>query len=197
MSRKKESDFVVQADEQTAGRGRKERSWKSPPGGLYFSLCTDRGSLLPLKASTAVAKVLEDLEVSPKLKWPNDVLVDRKKICGILVEGMKEKAVVGIGLNVETAPIKDSTCLLELLDQEISSDKLMKDIVQRFYRDHEVLEIYRKYCSTVGQKVKVSMIEGELTGTVADIDEKGRLVLEGGKKVMSGDVVHLKEKNER
>lgn len=184
---------MVQADEQTAGKGRKNRSWESPPGGLYFSICTGQGPLLPLKGSIAVAEVLDELGVSPKLKWPNDVLVEGKKVCGILVESLEKKAVVGIGLNVESAPLIDSTCLSDLIEGTVQKEDLMKDIIRRFYGQDSVLEAYKRYCSTIGKRVKISTASGEIVGAAVDIDGRGRLVLEGGEKVLSGDVVHLRK----
>ncbi len=193
LSRQREDDFVVQANEQTAGRGRKERTWESPPGGLYFSIFTDKDSLLPFRASIAVADILNDLDVSSKLKWPNDVLVGDRKICGILVESTEEKAVIGIGINVESAPLEDSTCLSDLINESIQREALMKDILSRFYESDNILNIYKRYCTTIGKRVKIRTIGGELTGLVVDIDEKGRLILEDGKKIVSGDVVHLRK----
>lgn len=186
------------AGEQSAGRGRKDRLWRSPPGSLYFSIGVERERLLPLKASVAVARTLEGLGSSPALKWPNDVLLRGKKVCGILVESTGERAVVGIGLNVKTAPVEDSTCLNFLLDRTLSKDEIMKGILHRFYSfedSQEVLEAYRGYCSTIGSQVKIDTGKGTLKGLVKDVDENGRLVLEDGKKVVAGDVVHLRKKS--
>jgi len=186
-------DFVVQADKQTSGKGRKNRSWESPPGNLYFSLCTEKTSLLPLRASVAVAQSLEDIGISPSLKWPNDVIVDEKKICGILTEVIDGNGIIGIGLNVRSAPIEGSICISDLLDTEVSLDQLMKEILSNFYDIKDVLKTYRNYSSTLGEKVKIKTVNGDFKGIVADIDEKGRLVLESGKKFISGDVIHLRE----
>jgi BirA family transcriptional regulator, biotin operon repressor / biotin---[acetyl-CoA-carboxylase] ligase len=103
---------VVLADEQTAGRGRQGKAWTSPRGGLYLSLvlrpsppADARWSLLPLAAGLAVVEALDEWSVRAALKWPNDVLLDGRKLGGILVEGASgpgglESAVVGIGVNV-------------------------------------------------------------------------------------------------
>jgi len=185
----------VQAERQTAGKGRKDRSWESPPGNLYFSLCTDKESLLPLKASIAVAKTLEDMKIEPRLKWPNDVLVGGKKICGILTQIVDDRGIIGIGLNVEVAPIDDSVCITDLADDEVSIDDLLKEIVHNFYGIDEILETYRDYCSTIGKKVKVKTVSGEKEGIVEDIDERGRLVLEDCERFVSGDVIHVEKED--
>jgi BirA family biotin operon repressor/biotin-[acetyl-CoA-carboxylase] ligase len=92
---------TVTADEQSAGRGRQGRTWSAPPGRalLCSILIRDPVVLLPLAAGVAVAEVVGP---SARLKWPNDVLVDGRKVAGILVEGRPQEgwAVVGIGLNV-------------------------------------------------------------------------------------------------
>lgn len=184
---------MVRAKEQTAGKGRKDRSWRSPPGNLYFSLCTEQGYLLPLKASLAVAKTLERSGIEPKLKWPNDVLVDNKKICGILTEVFDDRGIVGIGLNVRSAPLEESTCVSDHIDLKRPFDELMGEIISNFYDVDEVIKNYREYSSTVGEQVKIRSVDGEEEGMVRDVDEKGRLVLEDGKKFVSGDVIHLRE----
>ncbi len=184
---------MVQADRQTSGKGRMDRSWESPPGNLYFSLCTEKTSLLPLRASVAVAQSLEEIGISPSLKWPNDVIVDEKKICGILTEVVEDRGIIGIGLNVRSAPIEGSICISDLLDTEFSLDELMKKILSNFYDIVDVLGIYKNYSSTIGEHVRIETIGGEFEGVATDIDEKGRLVLEDGEKFISGDVIHLRE----
>src|SRR6185503_3177186 len=105
--------LCVIAREQTSGRGRQGRSWSSPPGeGLYMSLVlrpeveASQSALITLAAAIAVAESLRlDFDVHGDIKWPNDVLVNGRKICGILVEAAIERnrlqyAVMGIGVNV-------------------------------------------------------------------------------------------------
>lgn len=103
---------LVTADEQAAGRGRQGRTWSAPPGhALLLSLVVreleERHALLPLAAAVAVCDACEaTASVSCAIKWPNDVLVDRRKVCGILIEGRPQDgwAVLGIGINVSTPP---------------------------------------------------------------------------------------------
>ena len=101
------SGTVVAAREQTQGRGRRDRQWLSATGeNLTFSILL-RGKFnlrqLPsasMAAAVAVAELLEAEGLKPSLKWPNDVLVNGKKICGILSEGISDGVIIGIGLNV-------------------------------------------------------------------------------------------------
>lgn len=106
---------VVLADEQSAGRGRSRHVWTSPAGNLFVSvllrpvLPPHQVTLLPLAAGTAVAEAVEEWGVHARLKWPNDVLVDDRKLAGILVESTSgasgiEAAIVGIGVNVRLDP---------------------------------------------------------------------------------------------
>jgi len=197
LAKKLEDDFIVSAEKQTAGRGRKDRSWRSPKGGLYFSLCLPKESIISLKVSVAVVETLECLDLSPSLKWPNDVLLDGKKLCGILVENLEERSVVGVGLNINKAPLNGSTCLNDHVEQSPPTDDLMKSIVRGFYRleDERVLDMYRNFCETLGGKVRIETPSEDFEATVKDVDERGRLVLEGGKRITAGDVTHLRKKD--
>jgi len=121
--------------------------------------------------------------------------VNEKKICGILTEVQEDRGIIGIGLNVRSAPIEGSICISDLLGTEVSLDDMMKKTISNFYDVKEVLEIYKDYSSTIGERVRIKTAGGEFEGSVADIDEKGRLVLENGKKFISGDVIHLREKS--
>ncbi|MFW6038706.1 MAG: biotin--[acetyl-CoA-carboxylase] ligase [Candidatus Saliniplasma sp.] len=198
LAKTKSDDFVVQADEQTSGRGRKDRDWLSPKGGLYFTICTDYEPLLSIKAGIAIARALEDLDVQLSLKWPNDVLVNDKKICGVLTEINVNRALVGIGLNLDSEPIDDSISMKSVTDKKYSPEDLMKSILKYFYdRAINILKKYRQYSSTIGKNVRVETEYGTITGKVNDIDEKGRLVLDDGTKVISGDVIHLRPSNRK
>ncbi|MCK5828204.1 biotin--[acetyl-CoA-carboxylase] ligase, partial [Candidatus Bipolaricaulota bacterium] len=103
-------DAVV-ADEQTTGQGRFGRSWISPRGGLYATIILPSGPLLSLKAGLALVRALRRAGVSAGLKWPNDVLVEDRKIAGVLVEAAEEHSLVGIGLNLISSPLDSSTCV--------------------------------------------------------------------------------------
>ncbi len=98
---------VVTAETQTAGRGRFSRVWVSKPGNLYASFvwqCPRAEPRLSYAVAVAVAEALMAFDVPAKIKWPNDILADGKKICGILIEYHSNFVVVGIGINVQSNP---------------------------------------------------------------------------------------------
>lgn len=136
---------VIWAEKQTAGRGRKENSWFSPQGGLYFSIQLPRSTIedlqtLTILAAFIVAKVIkENFSLEPFIKLPNDVYLRQKKIAGILTENVIGQdikfSVMGIGLNtnIEDFPPElenNATSLKIESGQTIDNEKMIKDIVQ-------------------------------------------------------------------
>lgn len=195
---------AVLAARQSKGRGRAGRAFVSPEGGLYLSvvlrprLPPHQWSLLPLAAGLAVVEELRAAGVAADLKWPNDVLVGGAKLGGILVEsrwGASPHAVVGVGLNLETAPVPGSTSLRAagLVAQRRA---LAEALVARLVAVHErwaregtaaVLAGVRAACVTLGKKVEWE--KGE--GVALDVAEDGALVVDvAGKRhlVLAGDV---------
>jgi BirA family biotin operon repressor/biotin-[acetyl-CoA-carboxylase] ligase len=150
---------VVIAEEQTAGRGRHRRKWFSPKGGLYFSVVlrpkmkVSETVGIVVAAGLAIAKTLsENYGLTVETKWPNDVLLDGKKVCGILTEvnSVGEKvnyAVVGIGINANSAVSKEfpeelkpiATSLKEKFKKRISLEDLLKQCLEKFE------EVYGSY----------------------------------------------------
>jgi BirA family biotin operon repressor/biotin-[acetyl-CoA-carboxylase] ligase len=211
---------VVVVDHQTAGRGRLDRTWVTPAGtALTFSAVVDpalpdpRWPLLPLAAGVAVAAAVRRAGVRAALKWPNDVLVEDRKLSGILVErverpGAAPLAVVGIGINTDLAdrelPVPTATSLA-LVGATVDRTTLLgwvlaelDGVLGALPRDPDAfLDQYRERCSTLGRLVDVHLPDGSrLRGTAAAIDENGRLVVDpgGGRPVAvgSGDVVHVR-----
>ena len=209
---------VVVAEVQEAGRGRLGRSWHSAAGGIYATVVL-RPPLralraLSLAASVAVARVLGLLGLEAKVKWPNDVQVWGRKVCGVLVEAAAEPggaayALVGIGLNVNNElppelagaaatlrgllgkPVPRLPLLLKLLEE-------LDDVYARVRegRWSEVLREWRGRSSTLGRIVRVETPEGAFTGLAVDVSEDGALLvrLESGelREFHAGDVVHLR-----
>lgn len=104
---------VIVAQVQTKGRGRYGRIWHSLPGNLHASIVLVYGSdfLAPIRLVAAVIKTINKLiNANVQYKWPNDVMIDGKKVCGILPESSTHGLVIGLGLNVLSAP-EDATCL--------------------------------------------------------------------------------------
>ena len=201
--------LVVVAEQQTSGRGRLDRSWSSPPrAGLTLSalvrpeLPAARWPWLPLLTGLAVATaVREQAELDAVLKWPNDVLVDGRKVCGVLAEVPQPgAAVLGIGLNVTTRadelPTATATSLQLAGGATTDRDTLLRAVLRALT---DVLAdvdgsraAYRERCSTLGQRVRVEQPGGSVVeGVASAVDDDGRLVVDG-RAHGAGDVVHLR-----
>ena len=152
-------EVVVRACEQTCGKGTKGRSFLSDRGGLYFSHLKFYENFPAKNAhriienySVAVAVALERFGIEARIKWPNDILVDKKKICGILTRSFIEKekvlfSVTGIGINVNNfiaAEIADvAVSMKQKLGYNVVIDDFFKTVVELFSVDHD-REIYKK-----------------------------------------------------
>lgn len=213
------SGLVVIAEEQTAGRGRLDRSWQAPArSSLLMSLLLRPSpspatwTMLPFVAGVAVAEALRAVaRVPAALKWPNDVLVDGRKLGGILVERVDTAVVVGIGLNVTLRstelPVPTATSVAlagGVADREVLAKELLRAFARRYdawERDggasSAILPAYREICATIGWTVMVQLPGGEsVNGTVRAVDEAGRLVVttsDGEVAVSAGDVVHVRQ----
>ncbi len=173
-------NVVVVADEQTEGRGRLGRRWYSPYGGLWMSLILPRRDtqLLTLAASVAAVKVLEMFGVNAKIKWPNDVLVNEKKVCGILGEMHGEFVILGIGMNLENEipeEIREVATNLPSIKKEALLPLLLEMLENVLNMERkEILSEWRRYQCTLGRRVAV---DEKLTGIAEDIDDSGFLLL--------------------
>ena len=196
---------VVVADHQTAGRGRAGRSWLDVPGAmLMFSalvrgIVPDRASMLSLQAGVAVARALGD---DARLKWPNDVRLDGKKVCGILGElaPTADYLVIGIGVNVghkegELPAELDATSIRIARGEASRRDDLCVAILRELdavLADDSWIEEYRARCDTIGARVRVELTDRTFEGTAEEVRDDGALVVDGH-AVVAGDVVHLRE----
>jgi len=214
---------VIVADKQTHGRGRHNRTWVSPEGGIYFSVLLRPSfheylSLFPLLAAVSVASTLESYDLQPSIKWPNDVHLQGKKIAGILVEsslqGKKvDYVIVGIGLNVnQTAqqlPVDvAATSLFIELQEKIDRQELLFRALHEFqqmytlWKHHKFDDIVKKWkgkTDTLGKQVSIQTQSSMLIGTAVDVDTYGRLLLQAGGQqhvISSGDCLYLKQKTE-
>jgi BirA family biotin operon repressor/biotin-[acetyl-CoA-carboxylase] ligase len=207
-------DTVVVADHQQAGRGRLDRDWVTPRGAaLTFSAVVDPvvgpewWPVLPLVAGYAVASALGSLAA---LKWPNDVMIGDRKVCGILVERVNTRpplAVIGIGINVDQSaaelPVTTATSLAlagTVIDRTVLFGRVVESLRACLTRFADVpdtfLSRYRGRSATLGQDVRVELPgDRTLRGRALDVDQHGRLVLEtadGPLTLAAGDVVHLR-----
>jgi BirA family biotin operon repressor/biotin-[acetyl-CoA-carboxylase] ligase len=209
---------IVIAETQTFGRGRLSREWLSPQGGIYFTLIL-RPRISPayaprinLMAAVAVAATIRKLfAVEAELKWPNDVLVSGKKVCGILAEMDAEMDVVnfvniGIGINANNSVArfeKTATSLKEVLGREISRKEflgtLIGEIEQRWplLLNTDLIREWKDLSVTLNKEVRVMSLGEEVPGQAIDIDATGALILKGKDgsltSVLAGDCIHLSE----
>lgn len=191
--------LVLVAEEQTGGRGRLDRSWSSPPrAGLLFSvlLTAPPSPWVPLLAGVAVARALRDTAgLAPRLKWPNDVLVDGRKLAGILAEVSNGLVVVGIGLNVSTRAEElptDRPATSVALEGGLTDRPTLLRAVLAALSDHASPIDYLGLCDTIGREVDVHLPGGEVRrGGASAVDAEGCLVVDGI-PYAAGDVVHLR-----
>jgi len=195
--------LVVVAEQQTAGRGRLDRSWVSPRrAGLTFSvLVRPSGPVhwVPLLGGVGVATALrEHVGVEAELKWPNDVLVGGKKVAGLLAEAVDGAVVLGIGINVTTKadelPVPEATSLALEGATTTDRDTVLRSVLRGISDalGDDARSSYRELCSTLGRQVRVDLPGGEsVSGTAEAVDDEGRLVVDG-RAYAAGDVVHLR-----
>jgi len=199
--------LIVVAEQQTAGRGRRDRQWVSPPrAGLTVSVLlrpasvpSGRWGWLPLLAGVALREAVQRItELDSTLKWPNDLLVHDAKCAGILAEVTGDAVVIGIGLNVTTRvgelpPVTGlpATSLqiagAKSTDREPLLKAVLRGLAQWYagWRDTGgdaemcgLLGAYRRGSSTIGRQVRVELPAGaDLSGTATDVDADGQLVI--------------------
>src|SRR6266705_7028602 len=172
---------VVVADHQTAGRGRLDHRWEAPPGtALLVSFVLQPNPLLSLAAGVAAA---EACGPRVRLKWPNDLLLDERKLGGILVEATARKAVCGIGINLTWAPEGAAT-----LDQP--RDEMLERLRQKIdlwtaAPAERVLGRWRELSATLGRRVRIDGTEG----IAEDLGPNGELIVDG-RPFVAGSVTH-------
>jgi len=209
---------IVIAEAQTCGRGRLSREWLSPQGGIYFSLVL-RPRISPayaprinLMASVAVASTIRKLfGLKAELKWPNDVLIEGRKVCGILAEMDAEMDVVnfvnvGIGINANTSIpqfAKTATSLKDVLGREISRKEFLSVLLgeierqQALLMEADLLEEWKKISGTLNKYVRILSPGEVIVGQAIDIDTTGALIIRKSsgslEKALAGDCIHLRE----
>jgi BirA family biotin operon repressor/biotin-[acetyl-CoA-carboxylase] ligase len=177
---------VVVADHQTTGRGRSSHSWEAPPGAaLLVSFVLAPNPLLSLAAGVAAA---EACGRDVRLKWPNDLLLDGRKVGGILVEASPKKAICGIGINLTWAP-EGAAQLDEPRDRLLER---LRPAMERWSTApaDQVLARWRQLADTIGKKVRVELPDRIVEGIAEDIDASGSLIVDGA-PVSAGSVTVL------
>ena len=189
---------VVVAGKQTSGRGRLQRTWFSDPGGLYFTMVL-RPTVPVLEsfkigflASVTMARLVrEKLGIDARVKWPNDILVDGAKLCGMLAEMEAETDRViflniGMGINVNNDPSQmepAAVSLKSLAGHDVSRRELLADFLDAFEQElaaidlDKVVEEWKHYTMTIGKAVRVVTANAEICGIAEDIDAGGALMI--------------------
>ena len=216
--------YVLATDFQTAGKGRMERSWEASPGSSVMASVLLRPSFaessgigwLSLMTALAISQAIEKLGQNPKIKWPNDVLIQDKKVSGILAEASADLScvVIGFGINVNQTtaqlPVETATSLLVETGDSTDRDHLLAAVIQNLKKLYSELgasggdakasglrEAILQLSATVGQQVSVEFPDGKkVFGKAQDIDAAGRLVVETATEtltVSAGDVLHLRK----
>ena len=210
-------DVAVLANEQTGSRGRLERAWNSPPGGVWVSvLCRpdvppDRAPLFTLAGSVATARAAREAGVDANIKWPNDVVVpvgddgSYHKLTGILTE-MEAEAdrigwiAVGIGVNadIDAEELPEGATSIREEVGEFDRRVFVQRLLELFYGYSDLEDVvsdWRELALTLGQRVRVELADEEIVGEAVDVTETGALVVETGgerRQVTAGDCEHLR-----
>ena len=213
------SGLWITAARQTGGRGRRGRAWFSEPGNLYSSLLlidpapADRLGSLPLAVAVAVqdaiARVMPPDGPDVLVKWPNDILIERRKVCGILIEGEvlpdgRQALAVGIGVNVAVAPDAGLYPVATLRDFGVaaSPDELFAHLFRSMAAIlsawdggrgvASVMERWKTVAGGIGENITVNLPDRSISGRFAGIDDTGLLKLEtddgGARMIAAGDV---------
>lgn len=217
---------VILAEEQSRGKGRHGRRWVSPSrGGIYMS-CVFRPQIAPneipritLLAAVAVAKAVEDItSLDVSIKWPNDIMLDGKKVCGILTEMKAEQdrvdfVILGIGINVNT-PVKQLPRGASSLEEgsrrrggeiDIFRVELVKKILETLEEYYtllnkkkfaHIIDAWKGFSAMLGSRIRVILPNRAFEGLAHDINSDGALIvrLDSGilEKISSGDVVMVR-----
>ncbi|MCX6007265.1 MAG: biotin--[acetyl-CoA-carboxylase] ligase [Chloroflexi bacterium] len=210
---------AVIAGKQETGRGRMGRSWLSPEGGLATSIVlrppANALHLLPAIASVAVYNAIGGMGVTASIKWPNDVLISGKKVCGILIEngfsaGNLVYSIVGIGINVnfETTRFPEIAGIATSLSVELGKEVSIPEVALNLYSEMEklydrigepdfIMSEWTRHMGTIGRRVSVNTGSGTLEGIAESVNPGGNLVLrldDGSiREVVAGDVSNVQD----
>jgi BirA family biotin operon repressor/biotin-[acetyl-CoA-carboxylase] ligase len=215
LARTGRDDVVVLADEQTGGRGRLERTWASPSGGIWLSTLirpdvpATEAPIYTLAAAVATARAVRAQDVNATIKWPNDVLVGDRKLAGILteMEGEADRIswlVIGIGVNanVDAADLPEGSTSIHAEVGDIDRRELTQALLEEFHdvrrNTRAVIPAWRELSSTLGQRVRVESAGDEIVGEAIDVEYPGTLTIDtadGERTVAAGDCEHLRPVN--
>lgn len=200
--KKPKEDVLVFAKKQTGGRGTKGRSFICEEGGVYLSLLklnpcrTEESFSIMMNSAVAVVKTLSAFDVKASIKWPNDVIVNGKKICGILIENVFEgdmvaRSIVGIGLNVNNPIAKEiediAISVKQVLSREISVPSVIATLAFNLYQNASYEE-YKKHLLYIGEEVTVITQKSAYKSIIEDVLPNGTLKLKDGTEYSSAEI---------
>jgi len=189
-----EIDDTILAIKQTSGRGRRGNTWESQVGGFYLSTVSSNHKLLPFVVGISIMKVLEKDCKDLNLKWPNDIILQGKKLGGILCEDFGDFSIIGIGINFDNEPDIDNST--NLVSNKISSDKsfflasfLYHFDINSLLTSEEIIDMFTEYDCLIGNEV----FWEDSSGIAKSIALDGSLVVESNNKELNlySEEVHL------
>lgn len=203
---------VITAEFQSGGRGRLDRKFDAPTGSaLLFSFYitpkrsrSDWGFLAHLAALCMTEIISNDLNITVSLKWPNDILIVDKKVCGLIAQAMSDGIIIGIGLNVGMSlaelPVATATSLAIAESDQLDRNQILIQFLERFslrFLDwdtgRDFIDEYSQVSATLGCDVQIEVTGREnRIGFAQSITASGALALADGFEVNVGDVVHLR-----
>lgn len=216
-----EEGTVIISESQTKGKGRRGRTWESPVGGIWLSIILkpsidpSKAPLITLATGVAVAKTLREMNIDARIKWPNDILINNKKVCGILTEAnahfnTTDYVIVGVGIDSDldvdrlNDTIKESTTTIsDESKQKIAESTITAIFLNEFEKVYdtfkeekfdEIMYDWRRMSHTMGSYVEIKQPLGKnIQGTAVGINNQGALILELNngelKKVISGECI--------
>jgi len=207
-----ENYSLVFAHHQTKGRGRITRFWFDDKNSVTASMVIKKvegdPKRLSLIAAYAIFKALKELDLDVKIKWPNDIYVGDKKLCGVLIEtiiSLDTTAIIGFGINTNTKAFPDNvTATSIILEKNIETDnislaKRVCELIVDAYENvpfKEIIKVNRENSYLMGKKVRLNYYGDGIEGYVTNLDENGNIIIDTGIStigVFSGELTLLKD----
>jgi BirA family biotin operon repressor/biotin-[acetyl-CoA-carboxylase] ligase len=217
-----EEGTVIISQIQKKGKGRFDRKWESPQGGVYLSIILrpksspEKSMLISLLTAIVIAKTISSYNLSPKIKWPNDIRVGGKKIAGVLIESEADQnrlkyIVIGMGinLNIKLQNLsyiirKNSTSLLEEIGTSSDYFDFLESLLMNFdyyynifinNKFERIILDWKNLSDTIGKKVIINPSLNPIEGEVIGIDESGFLIVsietDKHKTISSGELIYF------
>ena len=178
---------IILAEAQSAGRGRYKRQWISHHGNLYVSFVfkiEERNPKLSYQVAVAIAETILSFGIKPVIKWPNDILIDDKKVSGTIIEYSADFVVVGIGININSNPTVESYETTKLADyKKVNRDELLNKLTKNIdkWMNTDFKFVRSRWMDLACQINKKVKYRGNIMDFI-EINENGALVLRNGDK---------------